>query len=123
MTVLSESMVIGTVTDYGDQALLLQFDSTAEVLAWSDVLRGADPDDAREAKVDVDLDDDPHRARRERDMRTLAEHLARLRVEPPGRQVPVDALHVDLGAAGLAARFDRGAARVANGTGRHPRQP
>ena len=42
MTVLSESMVIGTVTDYGDQALLLQFDSTAEVLAWSDVLRGAD---------------------------------------------------------------------------------
>jgi len=42
MTVLSESMVIGTVTDYGDQALLLQFDSTAEVLAWGDVLRGAD---------------------------------------------------------------------------------
>jgi KipI family sensor histidine kinase inhibitor len=42
MTVLSESMVIGTVTDYGDQALLLQFDSTAEVLAWSDVLHGAD---------------------------------------------------------------------------------
>ena len=42
MTVLSESMVIGRVTDYGDQALLLQFDSTAEVLAWSDVLRGAE---------------------------------------------------------------------------------
>ena len=34
--------MIGTVTDYGDQALLLQFDSTAEVLAWSDVLRDAD---------------------------------------------------------------------------------
>jgi KipI family sensor histidine kinase inhibitor len=30
-----------TVLDYGDQALLLQFDSTAEVLAWSAALRGA----------------------------------------------------------------------------------
>lgn len=30
-----------TVLDYGDQALLLQFDSTAEVLAWSSALRDA----------------------------------------------------------------------------------
>ncbi len=30
-----------TVLDYGDQALLLQFDSTAEVLAWSATLRDA----------------------------------------------------------------------------------
>jgi KipI family sensor histidine kinase inhibitor len=42
MTVITESMAIGTVTDYGDQALLVQFDTTAEVLAWSDVLRNAD---------------------------------------------------------------------------------
>src|SRR5689334_9954411 len=42
MTVIADAMVIGTITDYGDQALLLQFDSTAEVLAWNDVLRGAD---------------------------------------------------------------------------------
>jgi KipI family sensor histidine kinase inhibitor len=35
-------MMIGTVLDYGDQALLLQFDSTAEVLAWTDALREAD---------------------------------------------------------------------------------
>ena len=28
--------------DYGDQALLLEFDSTAEVLAWSDALREAE---------------------------------------------------------------------------------
>lgn len=42
MTVTTDAMVLGTVTDYGDQALLLQFDSTAEVLAWSDVLRDAD---------------------------------------------------------------------------------
>ena len=42
MTVTTDAMVIGTITDYGDQALLLQFDSTAEVLAWNDVLRDAD---------------------------------------------------------------------------------
>lgn len=42
MTVATDSMVIGTVTDYGDHALLLQFGSTAEVLAWTDALREAD---------------------------------------------------------------------------------
>src|SRR6188472_3578243 len=42
MSVTADAMVIGTITDYGDQALLLQFDSTAEVLAWNDVLRDAD---------------------------------------------------------------------------------
>ena len=42
MTVTMDAMVIGTVTDYGDQALLLQFDSTAEVLAWTTSLREAE---------------------------------------------------------------------------------
>jgi KipI family sensor histidine kinase inhibitor len=42
MTVITEEMVIGTITDYGDQALLLQFDSTAEVLAWNERLRDAE---------------------------------------------------------------------------------
>ena len=32
----------GTVHDYGDQALLLEFGSTAQVLAWTDALREAD---------------------------------------------------------------------------------
>ena len=35
-------MTPGTVHDYGDLALLLEFDSTAEVLAWADALRTAD---------------------------------------------------------------------------------
>ena len=38
----AELMVIGTVHDYGDQALLLEFDSTAKVLAWCDALTEAD---------------------------------------------------------------------------------
>jgi KipI family sensor histidine kinase inhibitor len=42
MTVTAESMVIGRVHDYGDQALLLEFDSTAKVLAWCDALTEAD---------------------------------------------------------------------------------
>ncbi|RDH80522.1 allophanate hydrolase subunit 1 [Mycolicibacterium moriokaense] len=42
MTVIADAMAIGTVTDYGDAALLLQFDSTAEVLAWHDLLREAE---------------------------------------------------------------------------------
>ncbi|MCV7281559.1 allophanate hydrolase subunit 1 [Mycolicibacterium flavescens] len=33
---------LGTVRDYGDQALLLEFDSTAEVLAWMDAIRQAE---------------------------------------------------------------------------------
>jgi KipI family sensor histidine kinase inhibitor len=36
------AMSLGTVHDYGDQALLLDFDSTAEVLTWCDALRQAD---------------------------------------------------------------------------------
>jgi KipI family sensor histidine kinase inhibitor len=36
------AMSLGTVLDYGDQALLLEFDGTAEVLAWCQALRDAD---------------------------------------------------------------------------------
>lgn len=32
---------LGTVRDYGDQALLLEFDSTADVLAWADTVTRA----------------------------------------------------------------------------------
>ncbi|ULN48184.1 allophanate hydrolase subunit 1 [Mycolicibacterium goodii] len=37
-----EPMTLGTVHNYGDQALLLEFDSTAEVLAWTETLREAE---------------------------------------------------------------------------------
>ena len=40
--VMDARPVTGTVHDYGDQALLLEFDSTAEVLAWTDALREAE---------------------------------------------------------------------------------
>src|SRR6202040_2153876 len=39
---LMDGVGLGPVRDYGDQALLLEFESTAEVLAWADALREAD---------------------------------------------------------------------------------
>ena len=47
----------------------------------ADLLRGADPDDAGEAEIDVDLRDDAHRRDRERDVGALAGHLAGLGIE------------------------------------------
>jgi KipI family sensor histidine kinase inhibitor len=39
---VSDPMTLRNVGDYGDQALLLEFDSTADVLAWTGALREAD---------------------------------------------------------------------------------
>ena len=39
---LMDVRALGTVHDYGDQALLLEFHSTAEVLAWTQALRHAE---------------------------------------------------------------------------------
>ncbi|MCK0177243.1 MULTISPECIES: allophanate hydrolase subunit 1 [Mycobacteriaceae] len=44
MTAVSDVMkplTLGDVVDYGDHALLLQFGSTTEVLAWTEAVRGA----------------------------------------------------------------------------------
>jgi KipI family sensor histidine kinase inhibitor len=41
MTVAIESTAIGRVHDYGEQALLLDFTDTAEVLAWTATIRAA----------------------------------------------------------------------------------
>ncbi|CAM4383096.1 Sporulation inhibitor KipI [Mycobacterium basiliense] len=38
---LAPGVVVRTVFDYGDQALMLQCDSTADVLAWTQALRSA----------------------------------------------------------------------------------
>lgn len=39
---LLDVRALGTVHDYGDKALLLEFDSTADVLAWTEALRQAE---------------------------------------------------------------------------------
>ncbi|MGV0743964.1 5-oxoprolinase subunit B family protein [Mycolicibacterium sp. XJ870] len=40
-TDVMDAIVLRAVRDYGDQALLLEFDSTAEVLAWTETLQEA----------------------------------------------------------------------------------
>src|SRR4029078_4592178 len=85
----------------------------------ADVLRGADPDDAREAEDDVVLGAVLHRARRGRDVRALARDLARLRVERRRARVAVDLLDVDLLSGAPLLLLERGTARVAHRTGGH----
>src|SRR5690625_5206451 len=41
MSLAMDLTVVDTVLDYGDRALLLQFDTSAEVLAWTAALREA----------------------------------------------------------------------------------
>jgi KipI family sensor histidine kinase inhibitor len=41
MSLATDVMVLGKIRDYGDQALLLEFDNTIEVLAWTEVIRDA----------------------------------------------------------------------------------
>lgn len=40
--VLVDPVALGRIHDYGDQALLLEFEGTGEVLAWTEALRQAD---------------------------------------------------------------------------------
>ena len=91
----------------------------------ADVLGGTDPDDAREAQLDVDLDDDLHGRAGERDVGRPGRDLAGLGVERVRLTVAVDPLLVD-----LVARSERAAAALelvadgeasgAHGAGRHP---
>ncbi|MGH3563274.1 MAG: allophanate hydrolase, partial [Mycobacterium sp.] len=41
MSVATEPMVTDAILDYGDRGLLLQFDRTADALAWTAALREA----------------------------------------------------------------------------------
>ena len=66
-----------------DAALDLAVDGL-RVERLADVLRRADPDDAREAELDVHLGDDAHRRADERDVGALARDLAGLGVERRG---------------------------------------
>ena len=86
----------------------------------ADVLRRADPDDARQAELDVDLGDDAHRGAREGDVGALARDLAGLGIERRRARMAVHALDVDLAAARPLALLERRAAGVAHGAGRHP---
>ena len=89
----------------------------------ADVLRRADPDDARQPELDVDLGDDAHRRDREARRASARRSIWPVSGSSGARpRVVVDALDVDLAAAGALALLERGAARELDGAGRHPRQ-
>src|SRR6266545_5664063 len=96
----------------GGATLDLAFDRL-RVDRFPDVLRRPDPDDARQAELDVDLGDDLHRRARERNMRGYLAHLSRLRVERRGQRVTVHALDIDIPAAARRLFGKRRAARLA----------
>ena len=104
-----------------DPALDLPLDGQG-IDRLADILGRPDPDGARQAELDVDLDDDPHRGNRERDVRALAGDLAGLRVERRRPWMAVDALDVDLAAA-QALALPSAARRVPHRAGRHPGHP
>ena len=89
----------------------------------ADVLRRADPDDAGQAEVDVDLGDDPHRRRRKLHVGALAGDLAGFRVERRRARMAEDTLDVDLAAAEPRLLLERRTAGVTHGARRHLGHP
>ncbi|MEZ0365440.1 allophanate hydrolase subunit 1 [Mycobacterium sp. pUA109] len=87
-------MVTDTVLDYGDRALLLQFDNTAEVLAWTAALREA----ALPGVVDivpasrtvlVKLDSARYQTAIRQRLRKLQVHPEAVPTAPPGDRIDV----------------------------------
>lgn len=94
MTVGAQPVSSDTVLDYGDRALLLQFDDTAEVLAWTEALSAAalpGVDDIVPASRTVLIKLDG--ARRQGDIRARLRHLhvgaAAAPPQPPRDRVDV----------------------------------
>lgn len=94
MTVTTDSMVAGKVRDYGDLALLLEFDSNAEVLAWADAIRAAHLPGVLDivpasVTVLVKLADPRYRA-------PTRQRLAALRLDPDAISGHPDGRHADI---------------------------
>jgi KipI family sensor histidine kinase inhibitor len=86
-----------SVLDYGDQALLLQFDSTAEVLAWAAALHDAAMPDvldivpaARTVLLKLDRPGRQDAIRRRLDTMQVA---AGAEPDPPGRPLVIDVVY------------------------------
>jgi KipI family sensor histidine kinase inhibitor len=86
-----------SVLDYGDQALLLQFDSTAEVLAWTAALHDATMPDvldivpaARTVLLKLDGPGRQDAIRRQLDTMQVAAGAER---DPPGRTLVIDVVY------------------------------
>ena len=111
--------VVDTVLDYGDQALLLQFDSTTDVLAWAAALREA----ALPGVLDIvpasrtvllKLDGPRHQSAIRRRLRTLQVAPDMVATAPPEQPMTIDVVYDGADLAEVADRTGLTTAQVIN---------
>ena len=111
--------VADTVLDYGDQAVLLQFDSTADVLAWAAALREA----ALPGVLDIvpasrtvllKLDGPRHQSAVRRRLRTLRVAPDMVATAPPEEPTVIDVVYDGADLAEVADRTGLTTAQVIN---------
>jgi KipI family sensor histidine kinase inhibitor len=119
MSVAMDLGVAETVLDYGDQALLLQFDSTADVLAWAAALREA----ALPGVLDIvpasrtvllKLDGPRHQSAVRRRLRTLRVTPDMVATAPPEEPTVIDVVYDGADLAEVADRTGLTTAQVIN---------
>jgi KipI family sensor histidine kinase inhibitor len=119
MSVAMDLSVADTVLDYGDQALLLQFDSTADVLAWAAALREA----ALPGVLDIvpasrtvllKLDGRRHQSAVRRRLRTLRVAPDMVATAPPEEPTVIDVVYDGADLAEVADRTGLTVAQVIN---------
>ena len=111
--------VADTVLDYGDQAVLLEFDSTADVLAWAAALREA----ALPGVLDIvpasrtvllKLDGPRHQSAVRRRLRTLRVAPDMVATAPPEEPMVIDVVYDGADLAEVADRTGLTVAQVIN---------
>ncbi len=111
--------VVDTVLDYGDQALLLQFDSTTDVLAWAAALREA----ALPGVLDIvpashtvllKLDGPRHQSAIRRRLRTLQVAPDMVATARPEQPITIDVVYDGADLAEVADRTGLTTAQVIN---------
>jgi KipI family sensor histidine kinase inhibitor len=119
MSVAMDLSVVDTVLDYGDQALLLQFDSTTDVLAWAAALREA----ALPGVLDIvpasrtvllKLDGPRHQSAIRRRLRTLQVSPEAVPTAPPDERAIIDVVYDGADLAEVADRTGLTTAQVIN---------
>jgi KipI family sensor histidine kinase inhibitor len=119
MSVATDLGAADTVLDYGDQALLLQFDSTADVLGWAAALRAA----ALPGVLDIvpasrtvllKLDGPRQQGAVRRRLRTLRVSPDPVATGPPEEPITIDVVYDGADLAEVADRTGLSTAQVIN---------
>jgi KipI family sensor histidine kinase inhibitor len=119
MSVAMDLSVANTVLDYGDQALLLQFDNTTDVLAWAAALREA----ALPGVLDIvpasrtvllKLDGPRHQSEARRRLRALRVDAETVATAPAEGTMVIDVVYDGVDLAEVADRTGLTTAQVIN---------